>query len=97
MDCSPPGSSVRGILQARTLEWVAISFSWGSKPHPLCLLHGQVDSLPLAPLEKSYIGLGFLIKFSYIGWLSGLVHKQNVQFYLEMQTENVCQEYNTVG
>ena len=26
MDCSPPGSSVRGVLQARTLEWVAISF-----------------------------------------------------------------------
>ena len=27
MDCSPPGSPVPGILQARTLEWVAISFS----------------------------------------------------------------------
>jgi len=27
MDCSPPGSSVPGILQARTLEWVVISFS----------------------------------------------------------------------
>ena len=27
MDCSPPGLSVHGILQARTLEWVAISFS----------------------------------------------------------------------
>ena len=27
MDCSPPGSSVRGISQARILEWVAISFS----------------------------------------------------------------------
>ena len=27
MDCSPPGSSVRGILQARILEWVAMSFS----------------------------------------------------------------------
>ena len=27
MDCSPPGSSVHGILQTRTLEWVAISFS----------------------------------------------------------------------
>ena len=26
MDCSPPGSSVHGILQARILEWVAISF-----------------------------------------------------------------------
>ena len=30
MDCSPPGSSVLGILQARILEWVAISFSRGS-------------------------------------------------------------------
>ena len=27
MDCSFPGSSVQGILQARILEWVAISFS----------------------------------------------------------------------
>ena len=27
MHCSPPGSSIHGILQARTLEWVAISFS----------------------------------------------------------------------
>jgi len=27
MDCSPPGSSVHGIFQARVLEWVAISFS----------------------------------------------------------------------
>ena len=27
MDCSPPGSSVLGIFQARVLEWVAISFS----------------------------------------------------------------------
>ena len=30
MDCSLPGSSVHGISQARVLEWVAISFSWGS-------------------------------------------------------------------
>ena len=30
VDCSPPGSSVRGILQARILEWGAISFSRGS-------------------------------------------------------------------
>ena len=28
MDCSPPGSSVHGILQARVLEWGAIAFSW---------------------------------------------------------------------
>ena len=52
MDCSLPGSSVRGIFQARRLEWVAISYSrgifsaQGSNPSLLCLLHCQVDSLP---------------------------------------------------
>ena len=30
MDCSPPGSCVQGISQARILEWVVISFSRGS-------------------------------------------------------------------
>ena len=29
MDCNPPGSSVRGIPQARMVEWVAISLSRG--------------------------------------------------------------------
>ena len=32
MDCSPPGSAVPGILQARTLEWVAISFCSNKVP-----------------------------------------------------------------
>ena len=32
VDCSLPGSSIHGILQARILEWVAISFSRGSSP-----------------------------------------------------------------
>ena len=42
MDCSPPGSSVRGVLQARILEWVVFSLSGGifpmqaSIPHLLC-------------------------------------------------------------
>ena len=30
LDCSPPGSYIHGIFQARILEWVAISFSSGS-------------------------------------------------------------------
>ena len=30
LDCSPPGSSVHGISQARILEWITISFSRGS-------------------------------------------------------------------
>ena len=54
MDCSPPGSSVHGILQARVLEWVAISFSRdlpnpGFKPGSLAL---QVDFLLTEPQGK---------------------------------------------
>ena len=53
MDCSPPGSSVHGILQG-ILEWVAMPSSKGSsQPRDgtctFCLLHWQLDSLPLAP------------------------------------------------
>jgi len=45
VDCSPPGSSVHGILQARILEWVAISFSrdlpyQGIKPASPALVGG---------------------------------------------------------
>ena len=48
MDCSPPGSSVHGILQARILEWVAILSPRdlpdpGIKPRSPAL---QADSLP---------------------------------------------------
>ena len=32
IECSPPGSSIHGILQARILEWVAIPYSRGSSP-----------------------------------------------------------------
>ena len=40
MDCSPPGSSIQGIFQARVLEWGAIAFS-GIKHYYSCLLGGQ--------------------------------------------------------
>ena len=51
MDCSPPGSSAHGILQARTLEWVAILFSRdlpdpGIEPRSPEL---QADALPSEP------------------------------------------------
>ena len=38
MDCSPPGSSIRGIFQARVLEWVAIAFSHVSYSSSITLL-----------------------------------------------------------
>ena len=42
MDCSPPGSAVRGILQARILQWVAMPSSRGSFP-----TEGSNRGLPL--------------------------------------------------
>ena len=46
MNCSPPGTLIHEILQARILEWVAISFSRGPK---LGLPVLQADSLPSEP------------------------------------------------
>ena len=57
MDCSLPGSSAHGILQARILEWVAVPSSRVSSPprdQTLCLLHLQAGSLPLAPCGKPH-------------------------------------------
>ena len=50
MDCSPLGSSVLGMSQARVLEWVAPSSSRGSSQQgsKLYLLPWQADSLPLS-------------------------------------------------
>ena len=59
-DCSPPGSSVHGILQARMLEWVAISFARGSQPrdrtHVSCLAGGFFTTEPLGkPIRPDQI------------------------------------------
>ena len=57
LNCSPPGSSVHGIFQARILEWIAMLSSRGSS-HPRnrtcdsCLLLWQAGFLPLAPPAK---------------------------------------------
>ena len=67
MDCRPPGSSVHGILQARTLEWVAISFSRGSS-------QSRDSNLGLLPCRQilyhlSHQGNGYAYK-------SNTIHRQ---------------------
>ena len=52
MDCSPPGSSIHGIFQARVLEWVAISFSRGSSQPRGPALQG--DALPSRPPGQTH-------------------------------------------
>ena len=56
LDCSPPGSSVRGIFQPRILEWVAISSSRGS-------------SQPRDPTWVSYVScIGRWILYHWATW-----------------------------
>ena len=54
MDCSPPGSSIHGIFQARVLEWGAIAFS--------NCLSWKVVKMVLFKLESYINGVNTFIK-----------------------------------
>ena len=77
MDCSPPGSSVHGILQARILEWVAISFSRGifvTQGAKSGLLHCRQILYRLS--HQGSLGLGILqLKLSYTTKISFPIQK----------------------
>ena len=51
IDGGPPGSPVPGILQARTLEWVAISFSKDRSAAP------QIPLIPMSPRNPEIISI----------------------------------------
>ena len=61
IDGSPPGSSVPGILQARTLEWVAISFSnaWKGKVKVKSLSCVQLFATPWSAAYQAPPSMGF--------------------------------------
>ena len=76
MDCSPPGSSNHGILQARILEWVAISFSRGSswlrdRTQVSCIAG---DSLPSEPPGKPPVLHGGIV------WLTMKPYKATFEY-----------------
>ena len=61
IDGSPPGSPVPGILQARTLEWVTISFSnaWKWKVKVKSLSHVQPSATPWTAAYQAPPSMGF--------------------------------------
>ena len=61
IDGSPPGSAVSGILQARTLEWVAISFSTAlkRKVKVKSLSHVQLFATPWTAAYQAPLPMGF--------------------------------------
>jgi len=60
-DGSPPGSPIPGILQARTLEWVAISFSnaWKWKVKVKSLSRVQLLATPWTAAYQAPLSMGF--------------------------------------
>ena len=60
-DGSPPGSSVPGILQARTLEWVAISFSneWKWEVKVKSLSRVRLSATPWTAAHQAPPSMGF--------------------------------------
>ena len=68
-DGSPPGSPVPGILQARTLEWVAISFShaWKWKVKVKSLSHVWLFSTPCTGAHQAHLSMGFSRQEYWIG------------------------------
>ena len=60
-DRSPPGSAIPGILQARTLEWVAISFSnaWKWKVKVKSLSCVQLFATPWTAAYQAPLSMGF--------------------------------------
>ena len=61
IDGSPPGSVVPGILQARTLEWAAISFSnaWKWKVKVKLLSRAQLLATPWTAAYQDPLSMGF--------------------------------------
>ena len=61
IDSSPPGSPIPGILQARILEWVAISFSnaWKRKVKVKLLSHVRLLATPWTTAYQAPLSMGF--------------------------------------
>ena len=66
MDCSPPGSSVHGIFQARVLEWVASAFSENSHLEQLKIAVTFIYSVIIQTSSEFSYGTQLLL----IAWLN---------------------------
>ena len=82
MHCSPPGSSVHGILQASKLEWVAIPFSRGSsRPTDWTQVSPQCRQILYHPSHQRspFHDLRSLEWLSFFLGIKGLAETQNIQ------------------
>ena len=81
IDGSPPGSPVPGILQARTLEWVAISFcnAWKWKVKGKSLCPARLSATPWTAAYQAPLSMGF----SRQEYSSGVPLPSTIYVYIE--------------
>ena len=110
MDCSPPGSSIHGILQARIVEWVAIPFSRGSPGiKPAAAVAKSLQSCPTLcdPIDGSPPGspVPGILQARTLGWVAisfsrsnlGLPHCRQVLYHLSRQGPTYYWLHMTLG
>ena len=88
IDSSPPASPVPGILQARTLEWVAISFSnaWQWKVKVKSLSRVRLLATPWTAAHQAPLSMGFF-QARVLEW--GAIAFSDVQYYHLLNTDYV--------
>jgi len=96
IDGSPPGSAIPGILQARILEWVAISFSnaWKRKVKVKSLSRAQLLATPWTAAFQAPPSIGFSRQEYWSGVPLPSPHF-NKQIILELEDflQHLCREY----
>ena len=96
-DGSPPGSAFPGILQARTLDWVAISFSsaWTWKVKVKSLSHVRLLATPWTAAHQAPPSMGFIGKSTGVGchcllhWLKNNNYKISGHLFSMLTQEKV--------
>ena len=92
VDSSPPGFPVPGILQARTLEWVAISFSnaWKWKVKVKSLSRARLLATPWTAAYQAPPSMGFPGKSTGVGCHCLLHILPTFAFYVNRTKNTVC-------
>ena len=78
IDGSPPGSPVPGILQARTLEWVAISFS---------IMQVRGEDILLLCLTSVHIAT----ELQRLFWSKNIIEQCLICYHLQLSNKKACQ------
>ena len=90
LDCGPPHSSVHGILQARILEWVAISFSRGSsrsrnQTRVSCIACSQTLALVQSSMSA---GISGILLLNFVECSQGCALKKKKK--LSLKVHRIC-------